>query len=293
MSARPTLQKCRATAVVALLAWGVGPAPPAAAACLSDEQVQQLVAAYTAGVPAANPEGLTAADGECSRDKFNSALRASLGEPVGYKAGLTNAAVQQRFRHDAPVRGTLYAPMLLPNGSTVPAGFGARPVFEADLLVRVSDSAINRATTPAEVLRAIDQVIPFIELPDLVVSEPGRLDGAAIMAINVGARLGVTGTPIAVAPVAGLADALRSMRVIVSANGAELDSGSGSDLLDHPLNAVIWLAADLARDGLALGPGDLVSLGAFSRPLPPQPGLAVEVQYLGLPGDPIVTVRFR
>ena len=45
------------------------------------------------------------------------------------------------------------------------------------------------------------------------------------------------------------------MQVIVRGNGAELDRGRGSDVLEHPLNAVIWLARDLARGGLALAPG--------------------------------------
>ena len=267
-------------------------ANPAGAACLSDDEIAHLVAAYQALRPAPNPQGLTAADAQCSRDKFNTALAGILGQPVGYKAGLTNPAVQKRFRYHAPVRGTLYAPMLLASGARVPAAFGARPMFEADLLLRVSDESINRAHSPADVLAAVDQVIPFIELPDLLVVEPGTLDGAAITAINVGARLGVMAAPIAVQANPAFLDALQSMQVIVRGNGAKLDSGSGADVLGHPLNAVIWLASDLARQGLALKPGDLVSLGSFSRLLRPEPGLKVEVQYLGLPGEPLVEVIF-
>ena len=267
-------------------------ANPAGAACLSDDEIAHLVAAYQALRPAPNPQGLTAADAQCSRDKFNTALEGILGQPVGYKAGLTSPAVQKRFRYHAPVRGTLYAPMLLASGATVPAAFGARPMFEADLLLRVSDERINRAHSPAEVLAAVDQVIPFIELPDLLVVEPAALDGAAITAINVGARLGVMAAPIAVHANPAFLDALQSMQVIVRGNGAELDRGSGADVLGHPLNAVIWLASDLARQGLALKPGDLVSLGSFSRLLRPEPGLKVEVQYLGLPGEPLVEVIF-
>jgi 2-keto-4-pentenoate hydratase len=267
--------------------------PPAVADCLSDAQVARLAAAFEAGEPAENPGDLSTVEGECSRAKFNAILRARLGAPAGYKAGLTNGAVQQRFGHDSPVRGTLYAPMLLHSGVTVPSRFGARPLFEADLLVRVSDPAINRATTPAEVLTSIDQVIPFIELPDLIVNDPGQLNGAAIIAINVGARLGVMGGPITVGADSGLAEALQDMTVVVRGNGDELDRGQGSDVLGHPLNAVIWLASDLAREGLALNKGDLVSLGSFSRLLPPAPGLAVEIQYLGLPGDPKVEVFFH
>jgi 2-keto-4-pentenoate hydratase len=193
--------------------------------------------------------------------------------------------------------GVLYASMLLKSGATVEANFGARPLYEADLLVRVSDAAINGARTPADVMAAIDQVIPFIELPDLVVQAPPKLNGAAIAAINVGARLGVLGTPIAVPATRGeryaMQDMLGEMIAIVKADGAEVDRGKGSDVLEHPLNAVVWLARDLAKQGLAMKPGDLISLGSFSRLLPPKPGLVVEVQYWGLPGTPGVKVGFR
>lgn len=267
------------------------------AACLSDAEVGALHAAYTSRAPAANPEGLSEADGECSRAKLLKLLDLQAGPRAGYKAGLTNPAVQARFNAKAPVWGVLYASMLLQNGATVDANFGARPLYEADLLVRVSDAAINGASTPADVMAAIDQVIPFIELPDLMVQAPPRLNGAAIAAINVGARLGVLGRPIAVPVTRGeryaMQDMLRDMVAIVKADGAEVDRGKGSDVLEHPLNAVVWLARDLARQGLAMKPGDLVSLGSFSRLLPPKPGLAVEVQYWGLPGTPSVKVGFR
>ncbi len=265
----------------------------AAGACMDDAQVAAMADAYQARRPAANPEGLSAADGECSRGKFNAWLQRQYGQPVGYKAGLTNPAVQKRFNHDSPVWGTLYAPMLLADGAVVDAAFGARPLFEADMLVRVSDLAVNRATTPAQVLASIDQVIPFIELPDLVVDAPQKLNGAAITAINVGARYGVMGAPLAVRNDAAFLDALRDMVVMIRGDGAELDRGKGSDVLGHPLSAVSWLAADMAREGKALRVGDLVSLGSFSKLMPPKPGLAVTVEYTGLPGDPKVSMRFR
>jgi 2-keto-4-pentenoate hydratase len=270
---------------------------PLHAACLGDAEVAALMAAYTARTPAANPEGLSDADGECTRGKLLKLLDAQMGRPAGYKAGLTNPAVQQRFNAKAPVWGVLYERMLLKDGAVVEAGFGARPLYETDLLVRVASSDINRARTPAEVMAAIDQVIPFVELPDLMVQAPPRLNGAAVAAINVGARLGVMGTPIAVPATRGeryaLQDALRDMLTLVKADGTEIDRGKGSDVLEHPLNAVVWLVADLARQGRALKPGELVSLGSFSRLLPPRPGLAVEVVYWGLPGNPGVKVSFK
>ena len=287
MNLKPLLLVLAAALVVA----------PAAANCLSDAEVAAILAAYYARTPAATPQGLSQADGECSRAKLQGLLEKQLGKPVGYKAGLTNPAVQKRFNATAPVWGSLYAAMLLKDGAVVEANFGARPLFEADLLVRVSDAAINDAKSVADVMGSISEVIPFIELPDLVVQAPSQLNGAAITAINVGARLGVLGkaigVPAARAERTALQDALRDMVAIVKADGVELDRGKGSDVLEHPLNAVVWLVQDLARHGVRLKAGDLVSLGSFSKLLPPKAGMAVEVVYEGLPGNPRVQVSFK
>lgn len=270
----------------------------AQAACLSDAQAAELVASYAAKTPAANPENLSDADGACTRAKVNALLAQRMGKVVGYKAGLTNPAVQKRFNTDKPVWGKLYEGMVLQSGATVEAAFGARPLYEADMLVRVKSAAINHARTPMEVLEAVDQVIPFIELPDLLVQAPPKLNGAGVTAINVGARLGVAGTPLPV-PVLraeryAMLDALRDMRVTLQdASGASLGGGKGSDILEHPLNAVVWLAGALAQEGLAMQPGDLISLGSFSPLLPPKAGLAVTATYDGLPGAAPVRVTFK
>lgn len=268
------------------------------AACMSDAQAQELVSQMMARKPAANPEGLSEADGACSRAKVNALLEKHFGKVIGYKAGLTNPAVQKRFNYDKPVWGKLYEGMVLANGATAEAGFGARPLYEADMLVRVKDASINQAKTPMDVLRAIDQVIPFIELPDLVVQAPPRLNGPAVNAINVGARLGVAGAPVAVpatrAERYAMLDALRDMNVVLTdAGGAELGKGKGSDILEHPLNAVVWLAEALAKEGLTMKPGELISLGSFSPLLPPKPGLKATATYSGLPGAAPVSVQFK
>jgi 2-keto-4-pentenoate hydratase len=271
---------------------------PLQAACLTDDQAVAMVDNFLDRKPAVTPEAMTEADGVCSRTKFNDLIAMHMGKPVGYKAGLTNPAVQKRFNYDKPVRGTLYANMLLEDGASVDAAFGARALFEADLLVRIKDvDAIKKAKTPMDVLNAIDQVIPFIELPDLVVEAPPKLNGPAINAINVGARLGVMGKVIAVpltrAERFAMHDGLRDMIVTVTDGTGEIGRGKGSDILEHPLNAVIWLVQDLAKENLSLKEGDLVSLGSFSPLFPPKAGQKAVVNYQGLPGAAPVSVSFK
>ena len=277
---------------------GMGLIAGAQAACLTQAQVQTVADDYFAKKPTPNFAAQSDKDAACTRARFNKLLAAHYGKVVGYKAGLTNPATQKRFNTNQPTWGVLYDGMIQPNGfSTVP-NFGARPLFEADMLVRVKDAGINNARTPEEVMQHIDQVIPFIELPDLVVEAPPKLNGAAINAINVGARLGVAGTPMPVPAdrmdrFVMLAQLANMDIKVTDQTGKQIGAGKGSDILEHPLNAVAWLAQALHKEHRAMKPGDLISLGSFSALMPPKSGLAVTVNYEGLAGAQPVTVNFK
>src|SRR5688572_11892289 len=99
--------------------------------------------------------GVDLNDAMCAQDMLVERLKPELGEVVGYKAGLTSKALQERFGVSEPVRGQLLAGMLLQDGAMVPANFGARPLYEADLLLVVKDEGINSAATPEQALRHI------------------------------------------------------------------------------------------------------------------------------------------
>lgn len=268
----------------------------AQAACPPDIDVALQAARYAHLQPAPNPAvSLGEADAACARDKFVRFLgQQGLGRIVGYKAGLTNEAVQKRFGASRPVRGMLFEKMLLQDGAELPAKFGSRPVFEADLVVEVGDAGILKARTPLEVLAHVSRIYPFIELPDLIVEEPGKLNGPGLTALNVGTRKGVLGKPFTLPASSESVAALAAMKVrLLDQDGAELDAGTGAAILGQPLNAVLWLIDDLKASGLTLRKGDLLSLGSFTKLLPPKSGTRVKAVYEGLPGTPEVSVRFR
>jgi 2-keto-4-pentenoate hydratase len=284
------------TAGTAALLAACASAPPDPPTCPSDADVAANVQRYLALQPVPNPPAtLTMEGARCGAGKFVAQLGASQGKVVGYKAGLTNPAVQKRFNYDQPLRGTLFEKMILKEGVVVPSQFGARPFAEADLVVEVGSAAVHDARTPQEVLGSLRAVYPFIELPDLLVQDPAKVTGAAIQLNNVGARLGVLGTPVPVRNDPAFAEALRTMTVrgVDVGSGKEHGTAPGSAILGHPLNAVIWLAADLKRAGITLKPGDLLSLGSFSPALPVTAGSTLKVSYEGLPGNPSVQVSFR
>lgn len=284
-------------ALLAGCAGGPATAPPTPAdppTCPDTAAVAETARRYVALQPLPVPAtAMTLEGAACAQRKLVAALAPTHGRVVGYKAGLTNPAVQQRFGITSPLPGTLLEKMLLPAGASVPAKFGARPFAEPDLVVEVGSADIHAARTPVEVLAALRSLRPFIELPDTLVEDPSKITAPVLLANNVGARLGVLGAPLPVRADEAFAEALRTMRVrSTDATGKEVGAAPGAAILGHPLNAVIWLAAELKKQGITLKPGDLLSLGAFGN-LPVAAGTTLTVTYEGLPGNPAVSVSFR
>ncbi|MEQ9548580.1 MAG: hydratase [Coleofasciculus sp. G3-WIS-01] len=246
--------------------------------------LDELVTHYLNRIPLETaPPNLTVTEAEQLRDRFIEKLTPILGQSIGYKAGLTSTTAQKQFNVSHPLRGILLAQMLLPTGSIVPANFGARPLFEGDLIVRVGSEAINQATTRQEVLAALDAVIPFIELPDLIYESGIKLDAADLIAINVGARLGIVGEPIPLTATPEWQERLGNIKlVILDETGKELATGTSNVLLEHPLDVVLWLRDDLKSGGKRLKKGDLLSLGTITPLMPVESGKTIRAQYFGL-----------
>jgi 2-keto-4-pentenoate hydratase len=237
---------------------------------------------------------LSLEDAECAKRKLGKQLKVALGDLVGYKAAFTNPALQERFGVSGPKWGYMYDRNMIDIIAILPADFGARPLYEADFIVEVKDPRLADAKTPLEALGYLEGIVPFIELADLMLE--GQFSGNAMIATNVAFRGGVLGMEIPVVKSQAFLDALANMTVILTdenAGGKELGRAQGSVLMGNPINAAMWLARELKKDGITLKKGDLLSLGGFIPPQPTKPGMKVKLQYLGLPGDPAVDVVFN
>lgn len=266
---------------------------PAAAAEDCAAIAARAAAAWRAKSTVSGLAGIDAATAACVQKTLVRDLAPDAGAPVGYKVGLTGKAMQERLGVRHPVAGVLLQRMLLAPGTPVPADYAARPLVEADLVAVIGDAGVNQAKTPAEVLAHLSAIRPFIELADLALAPDEKPSADSITAINVGARLGVMGEPIAIEP--GFAERLATMTVsLTDGSGKVLAQAPGAAILGNPLNAVIWLAQDLASRGEALQPGQMVSLGSFGPPAQPVPGGTVTVRYDGLSAAPVsLSVRFE
>ncbi len=263
-----------------------------AADCATDAQVDQYVQDYLSNTPTpALSAGGSMKDALCTQTKIVSALEQHLGPVIGYKAGLTSAPAQERFGASEPVQGILFRDMMLEDGAAVPSVWGARPVFEADLVLVVGDAGINQATTPSEIIANIAAIHPFIELPDLTLAEGEPITPVTLTAIGVAPKLGVLGSEIPVTDAEAITKALAEMTITLrAADGEVLAQAPGVAVLGHPANAALWLMSK----GIEFQPGDLISVGSFGPLVPPAKGKGgASVTYDGLPGDPTVSVVFE
>ena len=282
----------RAVGVVVIL---VCVAAVTGAECPGPEEVASRAEAFLARKRVESfGQGLSLSDAYCAQERYVAVIAKKLGAPVGVKAAFTAQAMRDRFGVTEPARGWLLAPMLA-DGDELPADFGFRGMVEADLAVTVKDEGINGVTTPLEALRHLDQLVPFIELPDQVLAEGQPRDAGAIIAVNVFSRSGVTGKGIPVQPTQAFLEAFAAMEAIfVDDTGKELSRAKGDTLLGNPANVVVWLAKNLAAHGQRLKAGDLLSLGAMGALVSAESGRTYTLRYEGLPGGPLSTrVRVR
>ena len=156
--------------------------------------------------------------------------------------------------------------MLLESGNTLDLNFGVPPLFEPDLVVTVKDESINDAQTMLEVAQHLSQVIPFIELPDIVAPKEQPLLAGVIVALNVMARYGMLGEPAEVQATEAWVDAFTQMKVTLQADTGEVyDEVNGDVILGNPLNAVLWLIKTLNKRGHKLQAGQIISLGSLRK----------------------------
>lgn len=268
----------------------------AAIACPDDRTVAATAEAFLTMTPGPGyPAGTSLEEGYCAQAKYLRLLEKELGARAGYKAGLTNTALQERFGAAEPVGGVLFESMLLPSGSEVAAASGVRLAYEADLIVTVADERINGARTPEEAVRYLGEVIPFVELLDLVLADGEPLNLATIAGYNVMSRYGVVGEAIPVEPTPEFIEALGNMEALtVDETGQEIERAEARAILGHPLNVVLWLVEHVNARGQSLRAGDVLSLGTMGTFRPVEAGRTVTVRYTGLPGgDSEAVVTFR
>ena len=170
---------------------------------------------------------------------------------AGWKMGLTTAVPPT-----TPIVGTLLDDMIIPSESDLSLTTMVAPMVEAEFVVRIGET-IERATTVAELERGPHEVGPGIEVIDYRTTDSsGVVDWIADNSTVAYAVLG------ALVPVAEVRPA--EVEATLSCDGRHLASGTGRQVMGHPLAAVAWLSQHVVERGHPLQRGDVILTGSLT-----------------------------
>lgn len=211
-------------------------------------------------------EGMAVADAYAVQ-MLNTEIEVESGaEIIGWKAGLTAAAVRAQLGVDTPDFGALLNTCAYGDNEDVPLSRLLQPKVEAEIAFVLERDLPERRVTGSDVVRATAFVLPALEI---VASRIANWDITLLdtVADNASSGLFTLGyTPVRLADVD-----LGSVRMTMSDRSGVVSKGTGRDCLGHPVNAVVWLANTLWELGRPLRAGELVLSGALG-PMAPVTG---------------------
>jgi len=192
------------------------------------------------------------------------ALRsATRGNVAGYKIALTTPAMRAMVKVSDSIAGSMLDKTVLRGNSSVRAADYVRLIVEFEIAFELAEDlpAIGAPYGRKRVANAVAAVSPALELADDRDADYSILPGNALtlVADNAWNEGAVLGAPVRDWKNINLAD----LQGVATINGANVGSGYGRDVMGHPLDALAWLANNLAARGLGLWRGDVVLTGSL------------------------------
>jgi 2-keto-4-pentenoate hydratase len=195
---------------------------------------------------------------------------------VGWKAGFTNAALQETYGVSEPVLGFLLASGVFGSGDAVPVSRFVSLGLEVEMAFLMKSALEGPGITPASALLAVEGAVPSFELIDFRMS--GKPRGTDFVADGVLTNAIVLGGPLT--PVSGLDLSLEG--VVYEENGQRVATATAAEVMGNPLNSLAWLANALGKMGGRLRAGDVVMTGSISRVFRPTTGDSVRASFTRL-----------
>ncbi|MGE0718435.1 MAG: 2-keto-4-pentenoate hydratase [Alphaproteobacteria bacterium] len=207
-------------------------------------------------------------------------LRRGRGRRVGWKIGATTRLMQEWVAVDRPCGGGVLADAVRLGEGTFPAAGYVKPMVETEIVATLGADlpGRDRPHDRDSVADAVATLHAGIELVDDRYADFRTL-GAPTLIGDDFFQAGVVIGP-GLANWRSIDPAELTGRVTIGDRIA--GEGMGSAVMDHPLNALAWLADTLAAHGTMLRAGEFVFLGSVVAPQPVAAGDTAVVAFHGL-----------
>ena len=168
----------------------------------------------------------------------------------GHKVGLTSAAMQRLLGVTEPDYGHLLDDFFHLEHMPIPIDLFVQPRIEPEVAFVLKKPLKGPGVTVHEALRAVDFVLPALEIVDSRIRDwkIGLFDTIADNASSGAVVLGSTPTDV------GAVD-LRLAGATFHRNGEVVGTGAGGAVLGSPLNSLVWLANTVGARGVTLEKG--------------------------------------
>jgi 2-oxo-hept-3-ene-1,7-dioate hydratase len=198
----------------------------------------------------------------------------------GRKIGLTSKALQQTFKAAQPTHASLMDDTFFSDGVELPTHRFITPRIESELAFVLHKPLKGPHITLFDALDAIAYVTPAIEIIDsrMELIDP-QTKGTRSAIDQVADFAGCAGIVVGGRPMRPDAFDISRVGAIVYKNGSIEDTGVSAAVMNHPVNAVVWLANKLAESGEHLQAGELILAGAFTRPVPASSGDSFHIDF--------------
>ncbi len=194
------------------------------------------------------------------------------GEPVvGWKIAATAIAGRDHINVDRPMAGRLFPSICHQDGAVIPFGRNRMAVAEAEFVFTLGKDLPPQSAmyTDEDLADSIQSLHPGLELPDSRFRDFTLPGTAGLIADNACASQFVLGAPTTLDfDLLSLAE----HRTALYVNEQEVTSGTGADVLDGPLDAMVWIANTLSELGVGLKAGQFVTTGVTGLPCPIKSG---------------------
>ncbi len=199
------------------------------------------------------------------QSQFVSRRAETLGPVTGYKIALTTPAMRAMVGLDDSIAGDIMESTIKRSEARVRVR-GAdfqRLIVEFEIAFEMADDvpAVDAPYSRASIGKLVSAAMPALELADDRNADYGDLKKHALMlAADNGWNEGVVlGEPVH--EWRGID--LGAVEGRAQINGKSVGTGHGRDVMGHPLDALAWLANNLAGRGLGLWRGDIVITGSL------------------------------
>ncbi len=203
-------------------------------------------------------------------EKQNRLIESYSGKLIGYKVGFSSKSIQEKFNIHEPAFGKLYDFMILKNNDKIEISKFKKPVIELEIAFKLSSNITEKILSIDILKKYIDSYYVSVELPDLEIMCKKDFTVFDIIADNIAAKNFILGREFKY-----YGEELEKCKSSLYLNGIKITEGSSYNVLEGPLNSLLWIVNKLIEINISPKKDDIILSGSMTDIVPAEKGVYI------------------